>query len=101
MAANAPGYKPRPKRSPDTYDFPWIVYLSAPLTVGFTPSDALAVDTTPSGGMVLSAARDRLDEDNPEHLRRSRLLQNIIANTVDPRSVTTGASGLPQRAGPF
>jgi hypothetical protein len=82
--------------------FPWILYLSAPLAAGCPIPTELIRDPTPGGGVILSATQDRLDRDNPEHIRRSRMLQTIIAERIDShRPPTGGGLDLPARMGPF
>jgi hypothetical protein len=73
---------PRPPR--EDYIFPWILYLSAPFASQLTPSPDLIREETPGGGVILSAVTDRLDPANPDHKRRSRLLQATIAEHLPP-----------------
>lgn len=56
----------------------WMLYLSAPFAAGLTPSPELTVEHTPGGGMILSATLERPDPNNPDDLRRGRLLQWIV-----------------------
>ena len=109
----APNYPPQPPgytlsdnkpvRPPRTeMVFPWILYLSAPLAAGCPIPTELIRERTPGGGVVLSATRDRLDRDNPDHIRRSRMLQSIIADRIDSRRGPGSSSlGLQARGGPF
>jgi hypothetical protein len=96
-----PTVKPLPPR--ENYNFPWILYLSAPLAAGLKPPAALICDPTPGGGVVLSVVRDRLDPENPDHVRRSRLLQAIMDERVgeDEPPDGVGAASPPPRVGPF
>ena len=80
----------------------WIAYLSPALAAGLTPPPEIVCERTPGGGMILSAVLDRLDEANPEHMRRSRILEAIMmerVGTQEPPKV--GAARLPARVGPY
>jgi hypothetical protein len=63
----------------EAFDGVWIGYLSAPLAAGLTPPPELHPERTPSGGLILSAVQERCDPLNPEHLRRSKMLQAVMA----------------------
>jgi hypothetical protein len=84
-------------------NFSWILYLSAPLAAGLTPPADLICDPTPGGGVILSAVRDRLDPENPDHIWRSRLLQAIMDERVgeDTPPNGVGAASPPPRVGPY
>jgi hypothetical protein len=84
-------------------NFPWILYLSAPLAAGMKPPADLICDCTPGGGVVLSVVRDRLDPENPDHIRRSRLLQTVMDERVgeDAPPSGFGAASPPPRVGPY
>jgi hypothetical protein len=71
----------------------WISYLSAPLAVGLTPPAELAAQRMPGGGLILSAVQDRLDPDNSDHVRRSRILTDLMLERV-------GNDGTSPRWGP-
>lgn len=81
----------------------WMAYLSAPLAAGLTPSPELISKPTPGGGLILSATQDRLDPTNPEHMRRSRMLQAIMHERVSdaPKQSGTLRSKFPARVGPY
>jgi len=83
--------------------FPWMLYLSAPLAAALEPPADLICDLTPGGGVILSVVRDRLDPENPDHLRRSRLLQRIVDEWVgeDKPPNGAGAASPPPRVGPY
>jgi len=86
----------------ETYYFPWMLYLSAPLAAGLEPPKDLLREATPGGGMILSAVQDRLDPDNPDHTRRARLLQTIIDQRLPPDPVARlGMATPPARIGPY
>ena len=84
-------------------NFPWILYLSAPLAAGLKPPADLICEPTPGGGVILSVVRDRFDAENPEHIRRSRLLQAIMAEHVgeDTPPYGSGYASPPPRVGPY
>jgi Immunity protein 52 len=64
------------------FEIPWIGYLSAPLSEGVELSAEFATERTPDGGLLMIATEDRLDPDNPEHLRRARIIaETMIAST--------------------
>jgi hypothetical protein len=80
----------------------WIAYLSPPLAVDLNPPPPLVWERTPGGGMILSAVEERLDETNPEHVRRAALLEAIMNERVGviPGKVPQAAE-LPARTAPY
>jgi hypothetical protein len=82
-APTAPGVPPHPY---SRFHLPWLSYLSAPLAKGLTlPADILT-ERTPDGGLLMIAAEERLDPANPEQMRRSRAIAEImIARAGDPK----------------
>jgi hypothetical protein len=67
-------------RSP--VEIPWIGYLSAALSAGVKLSPEIATERTTDGGLLLITTDDRLDPDNPGHLRRARIIaETMIACT--------------------
>ena len=67
-------------RSP--FEIPWIGYLSAALSAGVKLSAEIETERTPDGGLLLITTEDRLNPDNPEHLRRARIIaETMIACT--------------------
>ena len=61
------------------FHIPWIAYLSAPLATRFVlPPPEITTERTPDGGLLMIATEDRLDPTNPEHLRRARILVEIM-----------------------
>ena len=61
---------------------PWVAYLSAPLAVGVELPREIITEHTPDGGLLMVATTERLDPENPEHLRRARLiLETMLART--------------------
>lgn len=67
-------------RSP--FEIPWIGYLSAALSAGLKLSPEIATERVLDGGLLMIATEDRLDPDNPEQLRRARIIaETMIACT--------------------
>ena len=98
----------KPRVSPpipprEDLNLPWILYLSAPLAAGLKPPADLICDPTPGGGVILSVVRDRIDPENPDHIRRSRLLRAIMDERVgeDTPPHGFGAASPPPRVGPY
>ncbi len=60
-------------------------------------------ERTPDGGLLMIAAEERLDPANPDHMRRSRAIAEImIARAGDPKGGNVAADfntilGLPTR----
>jgi Immunity protein 52 len=64
------------------FHIPWIAYLPAPLADGVTLPPEIATEQSSDGGLLMVATTDRLDPENPEHLRRARLiLEAMLART--------------------
>ena len=64
------------------FHVPWIAYLSAPLAAGVTLPSEIITEHTADGGLLIISTTDRLDPENPEHLRRARLiLETMLART--------------------
>ncbi len=64
------------------FQVPWITYLSAERAAGVTLAREVLTERTSDGGLLASAATERLDPTNPEHVRRARILaETIIACT--------------------
>jgi hypothetical protein len=60
------------------FHMPWLAYLSAPLAAGVKLPNEILTERTPDGGLLMVAAEERLDPTNPEHLRRARILAEIM-----------------------
>ncbi len=60
------------------YQMPWIGYLTAERTKGLRAPPELATERTPDGGLLMIAAKERLDPGNPDHMARSKLLARIM-----------------------
>jgi hypothetical protein len=63
----------------------WIGYLSPAVTRGFVVEPELRTESTPDGGLLMSATDERFDLANPEHLGRASILaETMIARTGLP-----------------
>jgi hypothetical protein len=60
------------------FHIPWLAYLSGPLTVRFALPADIVTERTPDGGLLMIATEERLDPENPEHLRRARILADAL-----------------------
>lgn len=60
------------------YQMPWIGYLNAERAKGLAVPAVLQSERTPDGGLLMSAATERLDPANREHMARSKLLAEIM-----------------------
>jgi hypothetical protein len=64
------------------FHIPWIAYVAAEYAAGVAlPRDILA-ERTPDGGLLMSATTQRLDPDNPEHVRRARIIAEVMIARV-------------------
>lgn len=68
------------------FHIPWIAYLSAEHAVGITLSREILTERTPDGGLLMSATTDRLDPDNPEHVRCARIIAEAMIARFDASS---------------
>ena len=72
---------------PDSiFHIPWIAYLSPEHAAGVTLSRDILTERTPDGGLLMSATTDRLDPDNPEHVRRARTIAEVMLARFDASS---------------
>jgi hypothetical protein len=79
----------------------WIGYLSAPLAAGLTPPPDLICERTPGGGLILSAISERLDPGDPDHMRRSRMLSQIMSERTGAYSRQVFYQKHSARVGPY
>ena len=64
------------------FHVPWIVYLSPERAAGIASTREILTEAMPDGGLLMSATTERLDPNNPEHVRRARILaETMIART--------------------
>jgi hypothetical protein len=67
---------------PKGFHIPWLAYLSAKLAADLKLAPEILTERTPDGGLLMTATEDRIDPDNPEHLRRARIIaETMIACT--------------------
>jgi hypothetical protein len=71
----APGIPSFPDSS---YGIPWLSYLSKPLAAGIAPPPGLLSERTPDGGLLMITTQDRLDPTDPEQMRRSHAIADIM-----------------------
>jgi hypothetical protein len=94
------GGQPSPRaRTP--FDLAWIGYLSAPLAAGLDPPRELLSEPTPGGGLFLSAVDTLIDQTDADHVRRARLLEEIMLERVGLASVGAGPRQHPARVGRY
>jgi hypothetical protein len=60
------------------FHIPWLAYVSAPLASRLQLPAEIATERTPDGGLLMTATNEPLDPTNPEHLRRARILAEIM-----------------------
>jgi hypothetical protein len=60
------------------FHIPWIAYLSAELAAGLRLTPEILTEHTTDGGLLMSATAERFDPTNPEHLRRARILAEVM-----------------------
>ncbi|MDR3512762.1 MAG: hypothetical protein P4L73_14090 [Caulobacteraceae bacterium] len=83
---------------PPSVEVPWMLYLSAPFAEGLAPPPELSVERTPGGGLILSAMLERPAPENPDHLRRGRMLGAIMDERLGAGDKVTGWG---PRTGPY
>jgi hypothetical protein len=91
------------RRRPSPFEIAWIAYLSAPLVKGVEIPDGLVAESTPGGGVLLSAVEVTIDQMNPDHMRRSRALEKLLIERIgvgDEHPEHHPASH-PPRTGPY
>jgi hypothetical protein len=60
------------------FHIPWIAHLAPSLLPGLVVPPDIKAEQNTDGGLLMSAAEERLDPTNPEHLRRARILAEIL-----------------------
>jgi hypothetical protein len=82
MLEGRPMLPQEPTFPPSPFEIPWIGYLSADLAAGIKLRSEIETERAPDGGLLMIATEDRLDPDNPDHLRRARIIaETMIACT--------------------
>jgi hypothetical protein len=67
-----------PQRPKANYSGPWLSFLCAPLAEDLIPPVGVPCERTPDGGLLMIAAEERLDPFNPDHMRRSRAIAEVM-----------------------
>ena len=70
-----PGEPPFPYSG---FQMPWMAYLNAERAVNLTPPHDILTERTPDGGLLMIAAETRFDPTNHEHMKRSRIIAEIM-----------------------
>jgi hypothetical protein len=65
------------------FHIPWIAYLSAEHAADVALTPDILTERTPDGGLLISATTDRLDPDNPQHVRRARIIAELMIARFD------------------
>jgi hypothetical protein len=78
------------------FHIPWIAYLSAERAAGIALTRDILTERTPDGGLLMSATTDRLDPMNPEHVRRARIVTEVLITRAGKSSGEIGARGSAQ-----
>jgi Immunity protein 52 len=60
------------------FHIPWIAYLSAPLASGLQLPAEIQAERAPDGGFLMTATEERLEPTIAEHLRRARIIAEIM-----------------------
>jgi hypothetical protein len=60
------------------FHIPWIAYLSPELAAGLDATSEILTEHAPDGGLLMSVTSERFDPTNAEHLRRARILAEIM-----------------------
>ena len=68
------------------HEITWMGYLSAKLAAGFEPPAELIVERTADGGLLMISDEERPDPANPDQMRRSDLLTQIMDARYPRRS---------------
>lgn len=67
------------------FHVPWIAYLAKDFANGVKLPPEILTERTRDGGLLMTATKERLDPDNPEHARRARILaETMIKQTGHP-----------------
>jgi hypothetical protein len=60
------------------FHIPWIAYLAKEFTAGLKLPPEILTERTRDGGLLMTATKERLDPENPEHARRARILAETM-----------------------
>jgi hypothetical protein len=61
---------------------PWMSYLSAERAAKVRAPAGVITERTPEGGLLMIATETRLDPQDPEHIKRSRAIAEIMIEYV-------------------
>lgn len=61
---------------------PWMAYLPRPLADGLQAPMDIRVERLEDGGLIMIATTDRLDPTNADHMRRAKLLADILTERL-------------------
>jgi hypothetical protein len=61
------------------FDLDWMVYLSAPLAARIAPPKNVAFERMEGGGLLLIAAEETFDTENPQHMAASHAIRDALA----------------------
>jgi len=64
------------------YQMPWMCYLSAERAAKVRAPAGIVTERTPDGGLLMIAAETRLDPQDPQHMKRSRALAELLIEHV-------------------
>ncbi len=65
------------------FDLAWMTYLSAPLAAQIKPPAEVVVEKTPDGGLLLIAAKETFDTNNPKHMAAAYRIRDAMAPLND------------------
>jgi Immunity protein 52 len=80
--AEEPMFPGEPLFPYSAFHIPWIVYLSPARTVGLALPAEIRSERVPGGGLLLTVTDDPFDPINPEHLRRARILTEMMLTHI-------------------
>jgi hypothetical protein len=74
------------------FHIPWLAYFSTPLAANVKLPPEIKTERTPDDGLLMIAAEQRLEPTDPEHLRRARILAQIMIARTGYRSARGSAA---------
>jgi hypothetical protein len=101
LPVDAAAYPDRRRSWP--FEGAWIAYLSAPLAKNLSVPPQILSEPTTGGGVVLSALETTIDQMNPDHMQRSRILEQVLRDRigVGDQYRDYGPAPHPPRAGSY
>lgn len=61
---------------------PWMAYLPGPLADDLQAPADIRVERLDDGGLIMIATTDRLDPTNADHMRRAKLLADVLTERL-------------------